>query len=325
MMPTRAMPRRTLVATAAALPLAARAQAPYPDRPIRLITTIPPGGAPDIAARILAQPLTERLRQPVVVENRPGSNGLIAAEAAARARPDGTTLLFAQDTVFTVNPWIYERPPVDVATDLLPVASVASNQFLFAVNPRLPVRTLAEFVALAKRSDPPLAYASGGSGSQHQLAMEMLTRRAGISLLHVPFRGGTPAVTATVAGDTAAVFSGTSSAPLVREGRLRALAVTGPRRSAAFPELPTIAETYPGYEVTIWLGLFAPAGLPAPILTRLREETAAALADPELRARLDAAGGLEPFPSTPEAFAALIAADREKYGALIREIGIRVE
>ncbi|WP_376099673.1 Bug family tripartite tricarboxylate transporter substrate binding protein [Roseomonas sp. CCTCC AB2023176] len=319
------MHRRTLAAAALPLVPAAQAQPTYPDRPIRLITTIPPGGAPDVAARILAQSLTERLRQPVVVENRPGSNGLIAADAAAKARPDGTTLLFAQDTVFAVNPWIYERPPVNVATDLIPVASVASNQFLLAINPRLPARTLAEFVDLARRSDPPLAYASGGSGSQHQLAMEMLMRRAGISLLHVPFRGGTPAVTATVAGDTVAVFSGTSSAPLVRDGKLRALAVTGPRRSDAFPDLPTIAETYPGYEVTIWLGLFAPAGLPAPILARLREETQAALQDADLRARLEAAGGLEPFATTPEAFAALIAADREKYGALIREIGIKVE
>ena len=324
------MRRRILMALGAgasldALAGAARAQAPYPDRPVRMITTIPPGGAPDIAARILSQRLQERLGQPVVVENRAGSNGLIAAEATVRSRPDGYTLLLAQDTLFTVNPWLYERSPVNVLTELVPVASVAGNQFILGVNPNLPVRTFAEFLALARRSDPPLAYASGGAGSQHQLAMEMLMRRAGIQLLHVPFRGGTPAVIATVSGDTAAVFSGTSSAPLLREGKLRGLAVTGPRRSAQFPDLPTIGETFPGYELTIWLGLFGPAAMPAPVVARLRGEVNASLAEPEVRQRLEAGGGLEPLATTPEAFAALIRSDGEKYGALIREIGIKVE
>jgi tripartite-type tricarboxylate transporter receptor subunit TctC len=290
-----------------------------------MITTVPPGGAPDVAARIISQRLQERLGQPVVVENRAGSNGLIAAEAAARSRPDGYTLLFAQDTVLAVNPWLYERSPVNVTTELVPVASVAGNQFILAVNPSLPVRTFADFIALARRSDPPLAYASGGTGSQHQLAMEMLMQRAGIRMLHVPFRGGTPAVTATVAGDTVAVFSGTSSAPLVREGRLRALAVTGPRRSAQFPDLPTIGETFAGYELTIWLGVFAPAGTPAPVIARLREEVNASLAEPEVRQRLESGGGLEPLVTTPPEFAALIQHDRQKYGALIREIGLKVE
>ena len=303
----------------------AAAQPAYPDRPIRMIVPIPPGGAPDIAARILAQGLGQRLGQPVVIENRAGSNGLIAAEAAARARPDGHTLLFAQDTALTVNPALYERPPVDVATELVPVASVVSNQFVLSVNPRLPVRTLAEFIALARRSDPPLAYASGGSGSQHQLAMEMLMRRAGITMLHVPFRGGAPAVTATVAGDTVAVFSGTSSAPLIQQGRLRAIATTGPSRAATFPDLPTIAETFPDYEVVIWLGIFAPAGTPPSVLSRLRDEIGVVLAEPETRTRLAASGGMEPFVTTPDGFAALIRSDAEKYGALVRDIGIRPE
>lgn len=317
--------RRSLLAVLALGSERAFAQAPYPDRPLRMIVTIPPGGAPDVAARILAQRLGENLGQPVVVENRAGSNGQIAAEAGARARPDGYTLLFAQDTVITVNPALYARSPINVSTDLVPVASVASNQFVLSVNPSLPARTLEEFIALARRSDPPLAYASGGSGSQHQLAMEMLMRRASMPMLHVPFRGGTPAVTATVAGDTAAVFSGTSSAPLIQQGRLRALAVTGPRRSPAFPDLPTIGEMFPGYEVVIWLGVFAPAGLPAPVLALLRTSINAALADPAVKARLEAGGGLEPFVTTPDAFAELIRHDTQKYGALIREIGIRPE
>ncbi|WP_043835092.1 Bug family tripartite tricarboxylate transporter substrate binding protein [Muricoccus aerilatus] len=322
------MRRRSLLAAPAVLGLSvvrAQAQAPYPDRPLRMLVTIPPGGAPDVAARILSQRLGERLGQPVVIENRAGSNGQIATEAAVRSRPDGYTLLFAQDTVITVNPAIYERAPFNVSTDLIPIASVAANQFVLSVNPSLPVRNFEEFIALARRSNPPLAYASGGSGSQHQLAMEMLMRRAGIDMLHVPFRGGTPAVTATVAGDTVAVFSGTSSAPLIQQGRLRAIAVTGPQRSTAFPDLPRIGEIFPGYEVLIWLGVFAPAGTPAPVVAKLREEINASLAEPAVRGRLESAGGLEPLITTPAGFAELIRHDTEKYGALVREIGIKPE
>jgi tripartite-type tricarboxylate transporter receptor subunit TctC len=308
------------------LPGIARAQSPgaWPDRPIRMITTIPPGGAPDIVARILADRLQARLGQSVVVENRTGSNGAIAAEAAARARPDGYTLLFAQDTVFVVNPFVYESLAVNPLTELAPVASVAANQFILSVHPSLPVRSFAEFLEYARGPDA-LPYASGGVGSQHQLAMEMLARRAGLNVLHVPFRGGTPAANATVSGDTKAVFSGTSTAPLIQAGRLRALAVTGPERSPLFPDLPRIGEVFPGYEVVIWLGLFAPLGVPDPIMARLRAEVAASLADPAMRQRLDAAGGLEPLVTTPEQFAALIRTDAEKYRAVIREIGLKAE
>ena len=322
------MNRRRLLAATGALPALARpalAQGTYPDRPVRIIVPFVPGGATDVLARIVAQRLGERLGVSVVAENRGGSNGLIGAEVVARARADGHTLLLGADTMFSANPWLYPRSPVNVLTELVPVASLVSNQLVLAVNPALPVRNLAEFVDLARHSNPPLAYASLGSGSQHQFAMEMLMRRAGIDLLHVPFRGGAPATTATVAGDTAALFAGASSATLIREGRLRALAVSGTRPALTFPELPTIAATYPGYELTIWLGLFAPTGIPAPVLARLREEVNGLLAEPEVRARLETGGGLEPLVTTPEAFAALIRADHEKYGALIREIGLRVE
>jgi len=187
------------------------------------------------------------------------------------------------------------------------------------------VHSLAEFIEYARRTKPPLAYASGGNGSQHQLAMELLKQRAGIDLLHVPFKGGTPATAATVAGDTAALFSGTSTAPQIRAGKLRALAVTGAKRSPDFPDLPTIGELYPGYEVTIWLGLFAPAGTPEPVVARLRAEVARALADPGVIARLHSAGGLEPMPTTPQQFAALICSDYDKYGKLVREVGAHID
>jgi tripartite-type tricarboxylate transporter receptor subunit TctC len=321
--------RRAALAGAGALlaaPLTARAQAAWPDRPVRIITTVPPGGAPDVVARILAQWLQERLGQPFVVDNRAGQNGALAATAAARATPDGATLLFAQDTVFAVNPFLYTNLQSNPLTELLPVASVAANQFLMSANPGFEARSFAEFLEIARRPGPPIPYASGGVGSQHHLSMEMLSQRAGgLNLLHVPFRGGTPAANATVAGDTKVMFSGTSTAPLIQAGRLRGLAVTGPERSRHFPDLPRIGEVFPGYEVVIWLGLFAPLGLPEPILARLRAEVAAALADAAFRQRLDAAGGVEAFPTTPERFAALIREDAEKYRALIRSLDLRAE
>jgi tripartite-type tricarboxylate transporter receptor subunit TctC len=203
------------------------ALAQYPDRPVKIVVPIPPGGAPDLTARIVADKLSARLGQPVVVENRPGSNGNIAGEAVAKAPPDGYTLLLGQDSLITVNPSLYPRMGFDPLKDLVPVASLASNQFVLSVNPAVPAKTLAEFIEHARAAKPPLAYASGGNGSQHHLAMEMLKQRAGVDLVHVPYRGGAPAATATVAGETAAMFSGTSSAPQIKAGRLRALAVTG--------------------------------------------------------------------------------------------------
>jgi len=196
---------------------------------------------------------------------------------------------------------------------------------VLSVNPSLPVRTLQEFVEHARRASPPLNYASGGNGSQHQLTMELLKSRAGIDLVHVPYRGGAPATTATMSGEVAAMFAGTSTAPQIRAGRLRALATSGAKRSSAFPELPTIAETYPGFENSIWLGLFAPAGLPDEVLARLRTEVTRILQLKETRDRLHDAGGLEPFATSAGEFALLIRRDHERYGKLIRELGIKAD
>ena len=298
-------------------------QAPYPSRPIRIVVTIPPGGAPDLAARVIGQKLSEGFGQPVVVENRPGANGNTAAEAVARSTPDGYTLLLAADSLIAINPHLYARMPIDTLKDLAPVACLVSNQFVLSVNPALPVKSFAEFVEFARKSDPPLNYASGGNGSQHQMTMEMLKARAGINLVHVPYRGGAPATTATMAGEVAAMFAGTSTAPQIKAGRLRALAVSGAKRSTAFPELPAIAEFYPGFENSIWLGLFGPAGLPEEVLARLRGEIRRVLALPEVRDKLHAGGGLEPFATTPEEFAALIRRDYERFGKLIKDAGIR--
>lgn len=314
--------RTAAVALLCALATAALAQQ-YPARPVKVLVTIPPGGAPDIAARLLAQKLAEALGQPFLVENRTGANGNVAADLLAKATPDGYTLMVAADSLIVINPHVYPKTSFDTLKDLVPVASVASNQFFLSVNPSLPVRNLKEFIEYARSARPPLAYASGGNGSQHQLGIEMLKQRAGIDLVHVPYRGGAPAGTATVAGETMVVLAGASNAGLLRSGQLRGLATTGTRRSPAFPDLPTIGEFYPGYDVTIWLGLFSPAGVPEPIMTKLRTETHKALAQPSLVEKLNVTGRLEPLILTPAEFAALIRRDYDKYGKIVREVGVK--
>jgi len=304
------------------LPAAAQ---PYPARPIKIMVTIPPGGAPDIAARLIGQSLQETLGWTVVIENRPGANGNIATDQVAKSTPDGYTLLLHADSGITINPHVYAKLPFDTRKDLVPDASIATNQFMLSVNPKVPANTFKEFIEYARTASPPLAYASGGNGSQHQLAMEMLKKRAGINLLHVPYRGGSPAATATIAGETQVLFAGASSGPQIQSGLLRALAASGHKRSKRFPDLPTIGEFYPGYEVDIWLGLFAPAGTPEPIVTTLRTEVHKLMAKPEFAEKLNVSGSLEPLILSQKDFDALIARDYEKYGAIVKEIGIKVQ
>jgi len=293
-------------------------------RPITILVPIPPGGAPDIAARVVAQKLSENIGQPVVVENRAGANGNIATDLVAKAAPDGHTLGLLADSQITINPHLYKMP-LDTLRDLTPVTPVAVNQFVLTVNPSLPVRTFPEFVAYAKNANPPLAYASGGNGSQHHLTMEMLKQRAGIHLLHVPYKGGAPAATATVAGETMAMWSGSSNAPQIKAGRLRPLAVSGAQRSAQYPELPTIGEFYPGFENSIWLGLFGPANIPENVLVKLRAELKRVLEAPDVKDKLNAAGGLDPYVASPEEFTALIKRDYAKYAKVVKEIGIKLD
>src|SRR5687768_6373589 len=299
--------------------------AQFPARPLTIIVPIPPGGAPDIAARVLGQKLSEALGQAVVVENRAGANGNIAGELLAKAQPDGHTLALMADSQIAINPHLYSRMPFDTLRDFVPVHSVAVNQFVLAINPSVPAKSFQEFIELARTSKPPLAYASGGNGSQHHLTMEMLKQRAGIDLVHVPYRGGAPATTATVAGDTAAMWAGSSNAPQIKAGRLRPLAVSGGKRSLQYPDLPTISEFYPGFENSIWLGLFGPANIPPGVLDRLRDEIRRALESPEVKARFNSAGGLEPYVATPEEFQAVIRRDHAKYAKVVKDLGIKVD
>jgi tripartite-type tricarboxylate transporter receptor subunit TctC len=301
------------------------AQAQFPSRPIRLLVPNPPGGATDTVARVIAPALGDALGQPVIVENKPGSNGNLAMELTAKAAPDGQTIILAADAQIVIGPHLYPSLPLDTLKDLAPVASLVNTQMVLAVNPSLPVKTLPEFIEYARRANPPLAYGSIGNGSQHHLVMEMLKQRAGIDLLHVPFKGGGPATTALLAGEIAAAFGGNSVTGHVRAGKLRALAVAGKQRSAAFPDVPRLAEFYPGFEVTPWLGLFAPAGLPAPVMARLRDTTNRVLADPASAERIRRVGGLEPYISTPEEFAALLRAEYARYGEIVKSVGVKID
>jgi len=315
---------RIAAALAAAL-LSTAAGAQYPARPIRLLVPNPPGGASDTIARIVAPALSVALGQPLVVENRPGSNGNLSSELAAKAAPDGYTLLLGQDSQIVISPHLYPNLPVDTLKDLVPVATLITTQMVLAANASLPAKDLREFVELAKRAKPPLAYASIGNGSQHHLTMEMLKLRAGIELVHVPYKGGGPATTALLAGEVPVMFGGNSVTAHIKAGRLRGLAVAGKKRSAVFPDLPTLGEFYPGLEVTAWLGVFAPSGVPAPVLSRLHEEINRLLAAPELRDKILGVGGLEPFVSTREEFAALIRAEYAKYGEVVKTTGVRID
>lgn len=297
----------------------------YPQKTVRLISPIPPGGAPDLIARAVGHRLAQLWGQAVVVDNKIGSNGQLAAEYTAHAPPDGYTLLVGMDSLFVINPFLYKQSTVDVNKALIPVATLGANQFVLSINPDVPAKNLSEFVAYAKKAKPALAYASGGNGSQHHLTMELLKARANIDLLHVPYKGGTPATTATIGGETAAMFSGTSNAALIKAGKLRAIAVSGAQRAKLMPDVPTIAESYPGFDNTIWIGLFAPRGTPDSVVQQLRRDVAKVLASPELIEAFMQAGGIEPMLTSAEEMQSLIKRDQLKYSKLIKDLKLKID
>jgi tripartite-type tricarboxylate transporter receptor subunit TctC len=297
----------------------------YPNRPIRLVVPSSPGGAPDVLGRALAEKLTVALGQPIVIDNRTGAAGNIGGEMVAKAAPDGYTLLLGWDGMIVINPHLYSKMPYDTMKDLVPLATVSSTDMVLAVHPSVPAKTFPEFIEYAKKTKPALPYASIGNGSQHHLTMEMLKVRAGIDLLHIPYKGGTPAATATVAGDTLVLFAGSAAKPHFKSGRLRPLAAANAKRSSYAPELPTISEFYPGFETIGWIALFAPAGTPQPIVTRLRNEVNKLLVTIEMKEKFDRAGGLEPFITTPQEFAAILKSDYAKYGKAVRDFGAKID
>jgi tripartite-type tricarboxylate transporter receptor subunit TctC len=305
--------------------IAAPAWTQYPTHPIRLLVPNPPGGATDTIARVVGPKLGELLGQPIVVENRPGSNGNLSSELAAKAPPDGYTLLLGQDSQIVISPHLYKSMPVDTLKDLAPVASLVTTQMVLSINPSLPVKDFQEFIEYARRANPPLAYASIGNGSQHHLTMEMLKARAGINLLHVPFKGGGPATVAVIAGEVPVMFGGNSVTGQIKAGKLRGLAVAGKERSTTFPELPTLSEFYPGLEVTAWLGLFMPAGVPAAVIGKVHDVANRALGDADTRGKIAKVGGLQPFVTTTDEFAALIRAEHARYGDVVKAVGAKID
>lgn len=310
-----------------AAPLSLRAEdPPWPTRPIRVIVPGGVGGVADIRARWIAERLTTVLGQSVVVENRPGAGGNLAMEYAAHAAPDGYTLLVIHQGVMTIGPHLYAKLGYDVLTDFAPITRVGMGPLLLVVNPALPAKTATELIQLAKARPGKLSFGSPGVGTPPHLAGELFKRMAGIDAVHVAYKGGGQAASDLIGGHVDFSIEGlTLTVPLVRSGRLRALAVTGPRRVPSLPDVPTLSEAaLPGYEFQGWVGIAAPAGTPRTILARLHREISAILESADGRAWL-ADAGAEPGTDPPEVFAAAIRAEHAKWSTVIRDAGIRAE
>lgn len=298
---------------------------PYPSRSIRLIVPFSPGAGTDAISRILAQRLTESLAQSVVVDNRPGAGGTIGTEAVAKAAGDGYTLLFAP-AAHAINPSIYPKLGYDTERDLVPISIAASLPVVLAVEASIPARSVGELVALAKASPGRLSMASAGNGTVFHLTGEMFKRAAGIELVHVPFKGGAPAMAALVGAQVAMAFeTSLTVAPHVKSGKLRALAVASGERIAILPEVPTLAQAgYPGILAENWYGLYAPAGTPRETIARLHADLAKALADPDTRQKL-AAQGAETRGLPPEQSAAFVRAEIAKWAKVVKESGAKID
>jgi tripartite-type tricarboxylate transporter receptor subunit TctC len=311
-------------AGAAALPILTRIASAltYPTRPVRLIVPFPAGGGPDVAARLLATWLSDRLGQSFIVEDRPGAGGSIATEAVVRATPDGYTLLSAS-AANAVNATLYDNLSFNFVRDIAPVARIGDIPFVMVVHPSLPTTSVPEFITYAKANENKVNMASAGIGSFSHVSGALFKNMAGVDLLHVPYRANF--MPDLLAGQTQVAFTTiTFSIPFIRTGKLRALAVTSARRSATLPELPTIGDFVPGYEAIGWYGICAPRKIPADIVDKLNGEINAGLVDAKLKARLVDVG-VEPTPMTAAEFGKLIADDTEKWGKVIRATGIKGE
>jgi tripartite-type tricarboxylate transporter receptor subunit TctC len=323
------LPRRKflhLAAGAAALPAVSRvamAQA-YPTRPVRIIVGFAPAGAGDIVARLMGQWLSERLGQPIIVENRPGANGNIAAEAGVRAPADGYTLLMVS-SANAANAAFYDKLSFNFLRDIAPVASIIRAPYVMAVNPTVPAKTVPEFILYANTNSGKISMASVGIGSGTHLAGELFKMMAGVNMVHVPYRGAGSALTDLLAGQVQVIFLSTvSSIEYIRAGRLRALAVTTATRSDALPDVSTVDEFVPGYEASAWFGVGAPKSTPAEIVEKLNKEINAALADHNIKARLADVGSTA-LSASPADFGKLIADETEKWGKVIRAANIKAE
>lgn len=328
MSPSFSITRRRAVLASAATLLGGTspwARAAWPEGTITLIVPWAPGGTTDILARILSEQLTKSLGQTVIVDNKAGASGNIGSNMVAKAKPDGYTLLVGSMSTHAMNPALMANMPFKGVDDFTPIAQIANVVNTMVVNPSVPVKNLKEFIAYAKANPGKLAYASAGAGSTNHLSAVLFEKAAGIEMLHVPYKGGAPAVLDTVGNQTQVLFSaGTQTLPHVKSGKLRLLAVTEAKRSALLPDVPTVGETLPGYELSVWYGAFGPVSLPKELASRLNAEINKAMALPEIKARMDAIG-VEVVRSSPQEFAGVLQRDADRYGKVIRELGIKNE
>jgi len=302
----------------------ARAADAYPTRPIHLIVGFPAGGPTDIVARIVAQALSERLGQQVIVENRPGGGSNIATQVVINAAPDGYTLLLVSPP-HAINATLYKKLPYDFLADIAPVAGLADGPNVMEVHPSVPARTVAEFIAYAKANPGKMSFASAGNGTTIHLSGELFMAMTGVKMLHVPYRGSAPALTDMMSGQVQVMFDNVlSSLPHLQSGALRPLAVTSRTRLATLPDVPTVAETVPGYETGTWWGVGVPKRTPGEIVDKLNREINAVLAEPKIKARF-AELGSAPLIMTPQAFGQFLAAETEKWGKAVKFSGASID
>ena len=298
----------------------------YPAKPIRILIAQAPGSATDTISRVVGNRLSEALGQPIVIEARPGAGGAVGTEAAARSAPDGYTLFMANNSTHGSNPALYPKLPYDAVNDFAPISMVASVPYVLVAEPALPVNSVQELIALAKSRPGKINYASAGNGSTHQFCGELLKSSAGIDLVHIPYKGSPPGVTAVMAGEVSLMFANlTDIGAQIRGGKVKPLAVTTLKRAELLPNVPTMVEAgVPDFEITSWFGLMAPAGTPAPILARLNAEMIKVLAREDVRSTLGAQG-LNVASSSPEQFAAHIKSEIARFTRIARTAGIKVE
>jgi tripartite-type tricarboxylate transporter receptor subunit TctC len=299
---------------------------PYPTKPIHFVVPYPAGGPLDAVARLLAQRVSDRVKQPVIVENRPGAGGNIGADFVAKAPADGYTILMGAVATHAINPTLYSSIPYDAVKDFKPVTQLATTPNVLVVNPALPVHDVREFIAYAKANPGKLNFGSGSTGSAGHLAGELFKSMAGVEMTHIPYKGAAPAMNDLISGQIQLMFDNlASSLTQVKAGKIRALAVTTAQRSALAPELPTIAESgLPGFDINTWFGVFVPAGTPLEAVDVLHDEFVRALAEPDIREKMLAIGA-EPVGNTPAQFATYIRSESEKYARIIKASGAKAD
>jgi tripartite-type tricarboxylate transporter receptor subunit TctC len=298
----------------------------WPSKPIRLVIAQAPGSATDVISRVVANPLSESLGQPIVIDARPGAGGVLGTEVAARSAPDGYTLFMANNSTHGSNPAVYAKLPYDAVKDFAPISFVASVPYVLVVDPKLPVKTVKEFIALVKASPGKLNYASAGNGSTHHFCGELLKSMSGIDIQHIPYKGSGPGIAGLLGGEVSMMFSNVADiGSQIKAGKVKPLAVTATKRASLLPEVPTMEEAgLPGFVITSWFGLLAPAGTPAPVIARLNAEMVKVLGRAEVKATLGAQG-LEVASSTPEQFGEHIKSEIARFTKIARAAGIKAE